>query len=330
MTESPLRICILGAGAVGSLVGGQRRAGGLEVSLAGRAPHIETIRRNGLRMTDPNSVWHQGVVGGFRELLASLDHCQPAGFDLIAITTRTTETAAATGQALRALAPGGLLLSIQNGLGNWEAMAEVAGWERVVGGILNTGVELAAPGHVNVTVQSFPLMIGRPPPPEAPDQGRIAALVARLAAAGVPVENPPDIRARQWRKLMYNCALNAPATVRDGKYSVLLGDPEARADQEAIVAECYAVAGALRIPLDPPGLPEFHHWFFEGVFPATADHVPSMLAHMRAGKAPEIEALNGAVALLGRQAGVPAPVNERYAKLVREKAVQMRATDQNP
>ncbi|MCB2155223.1 ketopantoate reductase family protein [bacterium] len=323
MSESPYRICILGAGAVGSLIGGQMRAGGLDVSMVGRPAHIEAIRSNGLRMTSVSIVWHEGLASGFTDLATSIAECSTAPFDLIVIATRTTETAEATRLALPALAPDGLLLSIQNGLGNWEAMAEIVGWERVVGGILNTGVELAAPGHVNVTVQGFPVMIGRPPHPDAPAQSRIEDLVARLEAAEVPVENPPDIRARQWRKLMYNCALNAPATVRDGKYSVLLGDPEARADQEAIIAECYAVAEALRIPLDPPTLAEFQQWFFEGVFPATADHIPSMLVHFRAGKMPEIDAMNGAIARLGEKAGVPTPVNARYTKLVREKAAQI-------
>lgn len=310
-------IMVVGAGAVGSLVGGWIAARGGTVGMLGRRAHLDAVRQGGLRLEDASGAWGEGVARDFRALISAPGDVGADLYDIVIIATRTTDTARAAALARRFLAPGGAVWSIQNGIGNWEQVADAVGWENVIGGVMNTGIELPAPGTVRVTVQGFPLTLGTPPQANRPDDPRVRWLAAALEEWGLPVEVAPDIRAVQWRKLTYNCALNGPATLRGGKYASLLGDHEAELLLDAIILENFAVASSLEIAVDPPTVEAYQQWFFDDVFPRTADHEPSMLAHLRAGKATEIESMNGAVARLAAECGIPAPANARVAGDIR-------------
>lgn len=316
--------CVVGAGAVGSLLAGMLCRRGQRVSLLGREEHLEAIGNDGLILEDRTGSWASETVSGFENLWTHLPETSQSAFDLVLVTTRAVDTGNAAELANSLLAPGGICLSVQNGIGNWEALAGTAGWNRVVGGILTSGVEIHKPGHVRVTVHGQPLLVGRPARSNATPFCRVRELADWLAGLGIDARFEQNIEGMLWRKLVYNCILNAPAALRNGPYARVLEDAEGRADTEAIIEECYEVAHAAGIRIDPPDSDGFRDWFYgsesgPGAFARTAAHSPSMLHHLRQGKRTEVESMNGAIVRLALEHGVSAPTNEKYLERILER-----------
>lgn len=319
------RIAILGAGAVGLLLAAFLAEESEELLLLGRRSVLDPLR-GGLRA---RGLWGDRTIiasGPFR-FAHTEEQLKPftGSCDLVIVTSRATDSAALAPHAVRLLSPGGAVLSVQNGLGNWESLAGPCGG-RVLGGIINTGVELTAPGEVTVTVQGRPLQLGAPPVIPEPLATELRAILAeslypRFLRAGISTAIAEDIRAEQWKKVLYNCALNAPAAVRGGTYREYAEEPGAHEEMRTVIQEIYAVARAAGIPLQPPDPAGFEEFFFgpQGWLTRTLDHKPSMLSQLAAGKQTEIEALNGAIERMAAAHGVAAPVNARHAQQVRER-----------
>jgi 2-dehydropantoate 2-reductase len=194
-------------------------------------------------------------------------------------------------------------------VGTWELLAQRLGWERVAGSVVSTGMQMPAPGEVEVTVQGFPWRIGLPREFAGPAAPGLEALAQAAAASPVPFEWSPNIEAAAWRKLVYNNALNALATLRGGSYDLLWGDREVAATQDHLIDELWAVGLAHGVQFEPWTLDAMKAWFWP-LFERTRFHEPSMLVHLRRGRRTEIDALNGAISRLGRRHGVPTPEND--------------------
>jgi 2-dehydropantoate 2-reductase len=247
---------------------------------------------------------------------------------LAIVTSRTNDTELFAITALGVTMGPGVAMSVQNGLGNCEIFSSLGG-ARTVAGVLNTGVCVAEPGLVRVTVQGRPLQVGRAPvagnEPEVEDWCR-DVLAPHLAACGMPVAFAEDVRAEQWKKLAYNCALNAGATLMGGTYREYAAQPGALDDMRAVIREIYAVGAAAGVRLDPPTPEGYDAIFFGpgGWLERTFDHVPSMARQLGSNGTTEIESLNGAIQRLGASLGVPTPVNSRLADGIRRISVVRR------
>ncbi|MGA6970811.1 MAG: 2-dehydropantoate 2-reductase, partial [Candidatus Binatus sp.] len=156
MTDTP--ILIAGAGAIGSILGGLLHDAGHEVTLLGRRAHLEAIGRDGLRIS--GLLGNRTVTG----MKLALDPAQFTGeFELILCAVKSYDTesiAVALGSHLTA---DGVIVSMQNGLGNIEALSEVFGRRRVLGARVIFGAEMPSPGHAHVTVFAQPVAIGPAP-----------------------------------------------------------------------------------------------------------------------------------------------------------------------
>jgi 2-dehydropantoate 2-reductase len=287
------RALIFGTGALGCLFGARLARSGADVTLVGTwREALAAAERNGVTVIDPEGRWSAAV--GTR-LLPALP--PPAALALVLVKAHQTATVAPA--VARALEPEGLAVTLQNGLGNREALEAAVGPSRVVTGITIVGAALAEPAVVHATPGR--VVLGTLP-------GRddaIAQVAERLRRAGFGVEVTARIEVPLWRKLAANCAINALSALRGVPNGALLEDPAARPVLEAAAREVQAVAAARGIDLgaDPVEMTL-------EVLRTTASNRSSMLQDVEGGRATEVDALNGAVVREGRRLGVPTPVNE--------------------
>lgn len=309
---APETILVAGAGAVGSVVGGLLARAGHAVTLLGRRPHLDAIESAGLRV---DGLFGDHLVRG----LACVDDARAlrGRWDAILLTVKAYDTARTAALVAPYLAPDGVLVSLQNGLGNLEAAARAVGAERVLGGRVIFGAELVAPGHARVTVIAEPVLVGAPDPRDARLAAAARDVVAALAAAGVPTEPSERIVAALWEKVLYSAALNPLGALLGLTYGELAADAGARAVMDRIIDEAFAVARAEAVPLAWPTADAYRETFYGRLVPPTAAHRSSMLQDIGRGRPTEIDAINGAVAARGAARGVPAPANEALTHLLR-------------
>ncbi len=172
--EERTPVLVAGAGALGSVVGGLLARAGWPVTLLGRRPHLDAIRRSGLAI---DGLFGAHRVTGLAAVTSARELRGP--YDAILLTVKAYDTAAMAAAVAPFLAPDGVMLSLQNGLGNLEAAAAVVGVERVLGARVIFGAELGVPGSVRVTVYADPVLVGSPDPSDA----RLTELAHRWAGA---------------------------------------------------------------------------------------------------------------------------------------------------
>ena len=308
-----MRVLVVGAGAIGSVLGGLLARTGHDVTLLGRAWHLEAVRRQGLTIS--------GLFGEHRVLnLTTATHpdeiTRGAEFDWLFVCVKAYQTASAAELLGRFLGRRTLVCAFQNGLGNYEALVQRIPAERLALGCVIFGVEIE-PGRVRVTVCADEVLIG------APDarfpQEQAVQLASVLQASGVPCRATATILAAIWAKVLYNCALNGLSTLLGVPYGKLLEHPQARRLMQAVIEEAYRVGRAHRIRLEPQTAAAYLDALFTRLIPDTAAHRSSMLQDLSTGRSTEIEALNGALVRLAREAGLEAPVNALVARLVHAK-----------
>lgn len=315
-----LRVLIMGAGSIGSVVGGFLAKAGHDVTLVGRAEHMQAIRQQGLRVS---GIWGEHQINGLKT--RTDEHGLSAGnFDLILITVKSYDTR----RAVEAVAPlvdaRTLVCSYQNGLGNAEIIAEIVGWNRTVGARAIYGVWLPEPGHAEVTVIANPTALGVYHASAPAD--RVREIVDAMDVAGLPTVYTDCIATVLWNKVTYNCALNPMSALLDVPYGALLDTEHTRSLMREVVAEVYVAAQAMNVALDPATPEAYVTLLFEKLIPSTAAHYASMREDFRHRRRTEIEALNGAICRYGRQYGVPCPTNTVLTRLVhaREYALGVR------
>ncbi len=308
-------ILIAGAGAVGSVVGGLLARAGLPVTLLGRPAHVNAIRAHGLRI---EGLFGDHQVRGLAS--ATTLHELRGPYAAILLTVKTYDTVSTATAVAPLLAPGGVLISLQNGLGNVEAAASAVGRERVLGGRVIFGAEVIAPGHVQVTVIADPVLIGSPDPTSPRQHAEAEAWAARLAAAGVPSEPTRTLLAELWAKVLYSAALNPLGALLGVPYGVLAASPDTRAIMDGVIDEAFAVARADGVTLAWYEAAGYREAFYGRLVPSTAGHRSSMLQDIESGRPTEIDAINGEVVARGGRHGIPVPTNTLLCRLIRARA----------
>ena len=197
MNPQHLKVAVMGAGAVGCYFGGMLARAGHDVSLIARPQHVEAIHRGGLRMETKTFDEHV-------KLGASSDASAVAGADLVLFCVKSTDTEAAGAQIKPYLAPGALVLCLQNGVDNAERLRSVLPQHAVAAAVVYVATEMAGPGHVRHHGRGE-LVIE---PATASEQ-----VAQALRAAGVPTEVSDNVRGALWFKLVQNCAYNAVSAI---------------------------------------------------------------------------------------------------------------------
>jgi 2-dehydropantoate 2-reductase len=310
--ETRARVLVAGAGALGSVFGGLLAQAGWPVVLLGRPEHVDVARRDGLRI--------EGLFG--EHLVRDVDAVSDAAalrgpFDTVLVTVKSYDTAAVVRAVANHLAPDGVLVCLQNGLGNLESAADVVGASRVLGARVIFGAELFGAGRVRVTVSAAPVLVGSPDPGDAIRRSRAQEWAARFATAGIPSEPTDELMGELWAKVFYNAALNPLGALLGVPYGYLPGDPDARALMDRTIDEAFAVARAEGIRLRWPDAGAYRALFYDELVPTTAAHRSSMLQDLERGRPTEIEAINGYVSRRADALGIAAPVNATLTHMIR-------------
>ena len=285
-----MEIVVLGAGSLGSLVGGLC-AREHRVTLVGRDPHIGAVRDSDL---------HVGGAFDFTVHPAARTDPPPTA-DLALVTVKAFDTEAAA----RDLADCDLdaVCSLQNGLGNEEVLA--AHLDGVLAGTCTYGARLVEPGRVECTGIGE-IALGAP---DGGDSARAGRVGRALQAAGIETAVADDMPRRRWEKLAINAGINPTTALARVPNGALNNGPLAGIAREA-ARETARVAREQGVDLGD----EAAVAALNGVVEATAANTSSMLQDVAAGRRTEIDAINGAV--LDR-AGRPVPMNRALAGLVR-------------
>ena len=202
------------------------------------------------------------------------------------------------------------VLTLQNGLGNAEALAAQLKPEQVLAGVTTFGAQRAAPGAVRLTGRGE-CVIG---PWNRAAERHARPVADLLSRAGLPSTVANNIVPVLWKKLAINAVINPLTAITRAPNGELLGRPELEPLIAEIVEEVWRVAARYKIPLPtPPELAEE----VRRVCRVTAANRSSMLRDIEEGRRTEIDAINGAVVRLGRERGVLTPANLALAALVR-------------
>lgn len=305
-----MRYLIMGAGALGSVFGGFLAKNGRDVTFVGLDDHLKAIEAEGLTIT---GLWGEHHL---KDLKAYYGTVGLTGvFDVVLLSVKSHITDMACRQCLPFMHEDSLVVSIQNGLGNWETIAAAVGWPRTVGGRIIFGAEIARPGTARVTVYADKVLLGSPSGDV--DTQRIQAIADDLDEAGIPCAVSPAITSQLWGKVLYNCSLNALGAILDIAYGDLAQSPESLGLIEAVIHEIFTVAEAKGVALPYSGPEEYYRFLLERQLPPTAMHHSSMHQDISLGRATEIDALNGAISRYGKEQGVPTPVNDVLTAIIK-------------
>jgi len=298
-----VRVTVVGCGAVGSLFAANlAQLDDVEVwafDLDGE--HVAAINEHGLRLS--------GAAEVLGKLRATTDAADLPASDFGIVATKCMHTAAAIEATAPAFAAGAVC-SVQNGVGNEEAIAQRV--ERVIRGTTFPAGRVVEPGHVQWDVKGD-TTIGPFEPSPAPmaEVGRLAEACTR---AGLPTEAVADARGPQWRKLIFNAATNPIGALTGLTHGRVCEDPGLRRLVSQLVDEGKAVAAAQGIALDADPEELIDH----AARPDVAyDHKASMLQDVEARRPTEIDYLNGGIVRFGREQGVPTPLNEAVTALIK-------------
>jgi len=231
-----------------------------------------------------------------------------APVDAAIVTAKTPGTAWAAEIAAKILARGGVGLTIQNGLGNYERLVEHLGAERAAVGVIYVGAQLVG-GELRATGPGK-IELGRPT--AAASRARLDELAELFRGGGMDVTVVDDAWPAVWRKVVTNAAVNPiTALIRRTNAELLADAPASRvADCIAVEVARVATASGVRIGEDEA----VKQW--RAMAALTGANRSSMLQDVEAGRRTEIDAICGAVARVGDGHGVAAPLNQAMTVLV--------------
>lgn len=296
-----MNILICGAGAMGSLFGAKLTLAGHTVWLTSHwAEHIAAIRAHGVELHTLEGTIQQVPL----TILSPADPL-PSDIQVAFISVKSRQTAIAAQQAAQSLGPDGIAITMQNGVGNLELLANAVGEERAFLGVTAHGATLLAPGVVRHTGQGATMIAIKP------DYTKSQLLGETLTAAGFTTTLEPNIDKVLWRKLLVNVGINALTAILNVPNGGLVENRAAQAVMQEAIAEATLVAHTKGIPIADDGMERALE-----VARRTASNISSMLADIRRGVETEIDVMNGAVVREGERLGIDTPVNWTLTTLI--------------
>ena len=300
-----MRVVVIGAGSLGSAIGGTLALDGHDVALVTRnVAHVAAINTDGLALDDGEQVRRVPVVAD-----SGYDGQPPA--DLAIVLVKSFDTESAIRAASPVIGPRTVVLTLQNGVGCEEIIARLVGADRVVAGRTFVGGRIVGPGHVEYGIAGRRTTIGEL---DGRRTERVEQIAAAFGTAGMDTEVSTDIRSMMWEKLFVNVATGAWSALTRLPYGELSIDPDIEPMAIATVTEAIAVARALGVDVSTtdPAEPWRRAW----------DGLPygfqaSMLQSVMKGSRTEVDVMHGAVCRGGRETGVPTPINDTLWAAVR-------------
>jgi 2-dehydropantoate 2-reductase len=301
------QILLVGAGAMACMFAAELSRAGFSVVMLDRwKTGIAALNANGVQVVDGSGEVQTYPVQAFS------DPSEVGDAELALVLVKSWQTETIAGWLKTCLVSHGIAVSIQNGLGNYETLAEILGIERTSAAITTLGATQLGPARVRVHLEGEIVFAQHP---------RLAPLIEMLGKAGFQARTTPDLTALLWGKLLINAAINPLTALLDVPNGRLLELSDARELMNRLAAETESVAAALGIQL--PFASSTHQ--IEAVLRLTAENSSSMRQDLARGAPTEIDAINGAIAHFGEECGVATPYNRAVWQLVRASAAVKRS-----
>ncbi len=317
-----MKICVIGAGAIGGVTAAYMAKAGLDVTLVTKHPEIAAIANgNGLSIS--------GVKGAecIRvPAVAAIDELG-SGYELCLIATKAYDMPACAKQVLPHLTDDALVVSMQNGICT-DALSDVVGVSHTVGCVIGFGATMKAPGELEMT-STGEFVIG------LPDKSRPALLeeLRQALSAVVPARISDDIYAELYSKLIVNACITALGAVCGLYLGEMMQRKDARRIFLGVIAEAVRVADAMGLTIPPYGGKLDYHKLMQGsgAVDRLRRHLTirvvgmkysklksSSLQSLERGRPTEIQYFNGYIVHKGAEVGVACPINARLTKMVEE------------
>ena len=289
---------------MGSLLGARLAKTAVDLSLfSTNREHMEAIQKDGLFIEELDGTVTSHRIPCFTGLSQI-----PAKPDLVLVVVKTYATEAAVSSVLPLRHPSTLFLTLQNGIGNWERIAALAGEKAVLAGSTAQGATLVGPGRVRHGGNG-PTYFGEP---KGPASDRARALAQMLKDAGLVADTSDNVEQLIWEKLIVNVGINAITALTGIRNGVIADLPVGSVLCRSAVEEAVRVAVARGFPIQPDMADRVL-----GVARATARNRSSMGQDADRKKRTEIDAINGAVAGFAEELKIDAPVNRTLTALVK-------------
>lgn len=293
-----MKICILGAGALGSTIGGALASSGEEVYLINRRQSfVDKVNREGLKVTDENKT-------NYIPLKAQTTSKGIGPVDLVIVLVKSFHTKEVMEQSLDLIGEDTVVMSLQNGLGNEEVLAKIVGKEKIIGGKTYVGGVMLAPGHVLSGVRHKYTYVGEM---DGTVTERMTNISTTFKKAGLDTVVSHNILGIIWDKLLINVATGALSTITKLTYGDLYAIREIEDTAVKAVEEGIQVAKAHHIELATEDA--------KAIWLQAKENLPdsfktSMLQSVEKGSVTEIDYINGAVVTWGERVNIATPVNE--------------------
>ncbi|MBU3710701.1 MAG: 2-dehydropantoate 2-reductase [Limnohabitans sp.] len=296
-----MKIAVLGAGALGCAMGSCLSESGHEVWLINRREdHVETMNTLGLCVQVNGADRYTPVKAA---LHASHVAAQIGTVDLLLVLVKSFHTREAITSSTSIVGPDTVVLSLQNGLGHEDVLAEVVGRDKVMAGKTYAGGVMLGPGRIICGTEGKETYIGEL---EGRMTDRVQRVAAAFNAAGLITHISDNIMGTIWEKLLVNVATGALSGITRLAYGDLYQVPEVKACALAAVQEAMDVARACGIGLsvNDPEQP-----WIKAAAGLPPEFKASMLQSLEKGSVTEVDYVNGSVVRWGQKCGVPTPVN---------------------
>lgn len=292
-------ILIMGTGAMACLFAARLSGAGVPVQMHGTwTEGLAALRISGVRLVELSGDEYAYPV----TVIDHLEDCKGARNALVLVKSWQTQRAAR--QLASCLDSDGVALTLQNGMGNRETLAQALGAKRVSLGVTTVGANLLGPGRVSPAGEGVISLSAHP---------LIAPLINLLRSAGFVLETEPDPTALLWGKLVINSAINPLTALLRVTNGELLARSHTRSLLQAAVREAasVAIAQGIRLPYPDPVVAT------ETITRRTASNRSSMLQDVLRGAPTEIDAICGAIVQAGEHTGVPTPIIRTLWQLVK-------------
>lgn len=292
-----MRFGIMATGGVGGYFGGMLARAGEDVRFIARGPHLEAIRKNGLQVdsVDPGEFRVNNVF--------AVDEPAKAGrCDVILYCVKTVVNDSVIPAIAPMVGPDTVIINLQNGVDNEERLSAIYGDGRVMGGVAYIFTTLAAPGRIKQIGGPRRIVFGEL---TGGLSKRGKKILSVMRNAGLNAELSKDILAELWTKFIFICGVSGMTALTRSPIGEIMSYEGTKQMMRKVMREVFDVGRAKGVNL-PDGADENRFQFLDEQNPASKG---SLCHDLEAGRRLEIESLCGTVSRLGRDMGVPTPIN---------------------
>jgi 2-dehydropantoate 2-reductase len=295
-----VKIAVFGTGALGGFFGGLLARSGEDVHFIARGEHLEAIRRNGLTVKS-------ALAGDFAiSAQANDDPNQVGPADLVLFCVKAYDNATAIPRLSPMVGPRTMILSLQNGISNEREIAEVVGDEHVLGALAYAVASIEAPGVVAQTAAAGQIVFGELGGGTSP---RVEQLLEVFQRAEINAELHTDVTVALWEKYIGICAFAGLTSLTRLPIGPVIEDPETRALFRGVLEEVESLGRANGVALPEDTAESFLNDMVQ--FAPRQPWASSSMHHdLTIGRRLELETLNGTASRVGKDLGIPTPIND--------------------